>query len=247
MLVVIPVSSEDAAVTPEFSEVLRSFGPYPNHEAMIVAQPSDQPKADALFQELNNLFKNVSVHVFSQDGPTSSPQSLNYCWFHAAHYLQFDKQNTMPWLWLGSKATPLRKGWLDSIEVEYNLAKMPFWGAFADTELVAEDGTKTSEGQHLVRTAVFPPNFLSFSSLASHSSHFPVTFEVFCQWEMAGRAHGTSLVQFGEGPVRPDAVLFHGVLSEKPPQISDKTREDSEAPLNVDVLIPKRRRAAVAA
>ncbi len=206
MIIVIPASSEDA-VTEKGLEALIKFGPYQNHEAVVVAKPSDEANLKVVFDKVQNLFSKVSAYVFSQDGPSIPPLDINFCWFNSAHYLKYVANSAAPWLWFGAQATPLKSGWLDSLESEYNLAKMPFLGALVDTELVSADGATYKEGQHLVRSAVYSQDYLPNSSLAAHSPMFPINYEVFCQNEIVPMAHNTSLIQV-DGDVKPSSVLY---------------------------------------
>jgi hypothetical protein len=228
MIIVIPASSEDA-VSEKGLEALIKFGPYQNHEALVVAKPSDEARLKVVFDKVQNLFSKVSTHVFSQDGPSAPPSDINFCWFHSAHYLKYVANSVAPWFWFGAQATPLKSGWLDSLESEYNLAKMPFLGAFVDTELVSADGTTYKEGQHLARSAVYSQEYLPNSSLASHSPLFPINYEVFCQNEIVPRAHNTSLIQVA-GDVKSSSVLYHGHLKEAAPEPSESSGKPSGKP-----------------
>jgi hypothetical protein len=238
MLVVIPVSSADAALTPDFSAVLRHFGPYSGHEALVVVRPSDQPHGEKLWKSLEGLFDKCELHVFSQDGPIGWPQGPNFYWGTTCHHLQFERGNTLPWLWLELDSTPLRKGWLDEIETEYNMAKMPFLGSLEVTYALNSKKERVDLGKHLVGVAVYPPNIGDHSTLVSFVPRMNSAFDVVCQWEFVPKAHVSPLFQSGfrtqnysrnsggayqgedhnnfpcgirfDAEIRPDAALFHG-------------------------------------
>jgi hypothetical protein len=238
MLVVIPVSSADAALTPDFSAVLRHFGPYSGHEALVVVRPSDQSHGEKLWKSLDGLFDKCELHVFSQDGPIGWPKGPNFYWGTTCHHLQFERGNKLPWLWMELDSTPLRKGWLDDIETEYNMAKMPFLGVLETTHATDAEGNRKEMGRHLVGVAVYPPNIGDYSTLCSYAARMDMAFDVLCQWELVPRSHNSKLFQHGfrtqsyrrnagglfqgednnnfpngirfDAEIRPDAALFHG-------------------------------------
>jgi hypothetical protein len=238
MLVVIPVSSADAALTPDFSAVLRHFGPYSGHEALVVVRPSDRAHGEELLKAIDGLFDKSDFYVLPQDGPIGWPQGPNYYWGMTSHHLQFERENKLPWLWMELDSTPLREGWLDEIETEYNTAKMPFLGVLETTHAIDSQGNKKEMGQHLVGVAVYPPNIGDYSTLCSYAARMDTAFDVLCQWEFVPRSHNSKLFQHGfrtqsyrrnadglfqgednnnfpngvrfDAEIRPDAALFHG-------------------------------------
>jgi hypothetical protein len=238
MLVVIPVSSADADLTPDFSAVLRHFGPYSGHEALIVVRPSDKSHGEVLWGSLEGLFDKTDLHVLPQDGPIGWPQGPNYYWGMTCHHLQFERGNKLPWLWLELDSTPLRNGWLDEIETEYNLVKKPFLGVLETTHGINSAGEKVDMGQHIVGVAVYPPNISDYSTLWAYAPKMTTAFDVLCQWEFVPKAHNSPLIQHGfrtqnyrinrdgayqgedtnkfpngvrfDRPIRSESALFHG-------------------------------------
>lgn len=238
MLVVIPVSSSDADLISDFTAVMRHFGPYPGHQALVVVRPSDEAHARKVWEAVEGLFDSVDFHVFSQDGPIGWPQGPNFYWGTTAHHLQFERGNTLPWLWMELDTTPLKAGWLDALETEYRLAKMPLLGMLETTHGVNAKGEKVDMGQHIVGVAVYPPNLADYSTLWAYAPQMPTAFDVLCQWEFVPKSHNSALMQHGfrtqsyrrnedgafqgedknkfpngvrfDRPIRPDVVLFHG-------------------------------------
>lgn len=238
MLIVIPVSSHDASLIPAFSKAVRHFGAQSGFEAVVVARPSDEGHAQDLKQELDGLFDSVTVHVFSQDGPSGWPLGANFYWSSTIHYVQTVRRSAQPWLWMELDCVPLAKDWAMRLLTEYNLAKMPFMGVKQKTHATDNMGQIAAAGDHMVGAGIYPANISQFSQLWPFVPQMPTPFDVVCQWEIVPRLHDTKLIQHGfrtrkytrkpdgtlqgvdenefphgirfDQPVRPDAVLFHG-------------------------------------
>ncbi len=238
MLCVLPVSSHDAHLIPFFSKALARCGPNPLHQALIVARPADTEHAQTLFANCEGIFGAVEVFILPQDGPSGWPQGPNHYFSSIIIHLQNIK-NTQPWLMCELDCTPLKTGWLDSLETEYNMVseKFPFVGVLEKTHAINNDGDPVEAGRHMVGAGIYPPNISSFSQLWVFVPRMNKPYDVMLQWEIAPNTHHTKLIQhcfrtesytrtgeviqgedkngFPNGivfnqPLSPEAVLHHG-------------------------------------
>jgi hypothetical protein len=223
MLLVIPVSRSSEALLEPLKEVLTLFGPYPRHKVIVVSAPSDTALAGKFMSSISNLFGQAEVYSLPLDGPAQEPQRGNYCWSTVAHHLQFEKKSLLPWLWLLPSSTPTRSGWLDNIEAEYNLAKMPFLG-----------GGKVS---------VFPPNMGDHSSLYMYAPQMDKPFDELCKWEIKPKLHSSKLIQYS-GSLVPDTLVYCGDGSLALEIIRPKPVKEvaKEVKVDAEVVSPSRKR-----
>jgi len=96
----------------------------------LLAHDTETP--EDIVQRIRELavqyFAEVSDYVFGAPRFKSWPWAPNHCWQEVARHIPTITKDS--WLWWESDATPLRKGWLNDIEDEYNKCKQPFMGAF---------------------------------------------------------------------------------------------------------------------
>lgn len=241
MLIVIPVSGSDISTAPDFPLLVQKFGPYPNHQVVFVSRPSEVDQAKILMDQISSLFGESDLYVLRQECSEDHPQKPNFFWEDTCRYLEIERGNKLPWLWLGLDSTPLRSGWVDAIETEYNLAKMPFLGGFKPHE----------DGDYLGGTAVYPANIGDFSILCSYASKMPTPFDLLCRWEFTPRAHNSQLFQRAESEnISHDKESSKAVLLTGPNDGSLAKailNGDGPAPaptqVNADTLIPRRKRS----
>ena len=88
MLIVIPVSVTDEKLINDFSDCLNHFGPYSNHELLVVSRPSDILHAVNLLNRIKSKFKTIDIHAFPEDGKRGWPQGPNFYWQETIKYLK---------------------------------------------------------------------------------------------------------------------------------------------------------------
>jgi hypothetical protein len=243
MLIVIPVPSSSLPSVSDFSSAIQKFGPYPNHQALFVSRPAETEQVKLLMDQISGLFDKYDLYVLKQEGGLDPSHEPNLFWGEVCHHLQFERGNTLPWFWLGLDSTPLKARWLDSIETEYNLAKMPFLGPFKSDE----------EGEYLAGTAVYPANIDGLSILYSYASKIPTPFDVLCRWEFTPRAHKSQLLQFAGESDSSNVVLLIGRIEEavagtvSDGVMSGTDDKPAESQLDAEILMPRKKRTRSAA
>ena len=241
MLIVFPVSAADHELVPPLLKVLKKLGPNGKHPALVVSTPTAVASAQNLFEGLKGLFESVDLKVLPTEPLGGWPTACNTHFRETAHLI-FDDPNTgsLPWYWFELDNTPLKRGWVDTLQAEYNTAGLPFMGAVHPTHFVQsfDDNNEPLEfaeqGHHMVGTGIYP-NDLAARSTMLKFLHQP--FDVDMQYEIVPHCHATNLIQHNWStgnykienkrivckslhakrspidhaqPVDPDAVVLHG-------------------------------------
>jgi hypothetical protein len=241
MIIVIPVSKNDFNNHLNvfgFIKTLRHFGACKNHKLLVVVRPSDLKYANAVYNNVSDLFSKPEMHVFEEDGPEGWPQGPNFYWKHTISYLK-EIGNKDPWFWMEMDCLPLKNNWADLLQKEYIKKKKPFLGTIQDTTTVTSDMIRINIAKHLQGTAVYPPKVHEQCTIWEYVDRVPTAFDVICQWEMIPRTADTKLIQQGfrtvnykflhnplrikgedngdlngvvayDQPINPEAVIHHG-------------------------------------
>lgn len=242
MLIVLPISKNDFQKSLNvlgFVKALNHFGPYPNHQLLVVCRPKDIKEGKAIFDFVKPLFPDGSeFYFFEADGPGGWPRGPNFYWRETIEYLK-KKDNKLPWFWMELDVIPLKPKWIDLLEEEYYKQGKPCLGTVQNTTSVTEDQLLINIAQHLQGTAVYPPRLDEICSIWEYVDRLPTAFDVICQWEIIPNTADTKLVQQGfrtneykvyhepfmikgedmghmngvvqyDQPLHPEAVVHHG-------------------------------------
>ncbi len=177
-----------------------------------------------------------------------------------------DRGNQLPWFWCELDCTPLKKGWLDTLETEYRMTaeSHPFMGVREQTRVTNASGELVDGGSHMAGTGVYPPNVHVFSHLWLFVHKMTTAFDIVIQWEIAPVLKTTTLIQhafrthgytrgkdgvicgedrnnFPSGirfdkPLSPDAVIHHGCQDGSLARLFFGPADDTAAPSEAKVL-----------
>lgn len=197
MLIVVPVSSSDANLTPDFLGSMWACRTHIDHHILIVFRPSDARFARDLFAAIGRAAvpKSLGMHQFEKDGFKGWPLGPNFYWSETVRYLQ-KENNSLPWLWMELDCTPLIQGWADKLEKEYENCGMPFLGMYGYRNLVLPNGQETRP-KHLVGVAVYPPQVPEYSKMWSKVPEINSAFDVVCEDEFVPKSTESKLMQHG--------------------------------------------------
>jgi hypothetical protein len=177
MKIIIPVSSHDKHLVKDFCKVINFFGPYFNHELLVVVRPSDSRIGVDVFNNLSDKFSSPKIYIFEDDGIYGWPQGPNHYWKNTLEYLR-DTNNSLPWLWMELDCTPIKNNWIDKIEKEYVKMKC---GCLGMIQRLSRDD---DECEHLVGVAVYPCDLAtrieSWKTIDSRS----LAFDIHCRHEL---------------------------------------------------------------
>ena len=125
---------------------------------------------------------------------------------------------------------PLKYGWVDAIEKEYNSCGKPFLGNIANTTTVTSKREVIAIGKHLVGAAVYPPNLDSYSDIWRHVPDTNIAWDVLLQNDFHPHSYETKLIQhcyrtmnykkhfnqvtgdvtvYGEPTIKNDSLQYH--------------------------------------
>ncbi len=137
MLLALGFCTKDAKTAIDWMQWVSELGGCPQHECLLVADAGVQWNTCLQILTLaNQTFRKASI--ITTDKPYDGwPLACNKMFFTAAKWAQENK--TDPWLWMEPDAIPLKRGWLDSIQTEYNRRGAPFMGAIVDGRMFGSD------------------------------------------------------------------------------------------------------------
>lgn len=195
MKIIIPVSETDEPLIKDFCNVVKYLGPYKSHNLLVVCRPSDSKFGLQVLMSLKNLFGSFDFHIFDEDGERGWPSGPNFYWYNTIKHLILSG-NQDPWLWLEADMTPLKLGWIDTLENEYKNCGKPCMGWVEDTTTVTKYSRKIVKlTKHLVGAAIYPPNLNKFCSTWENVWEIDTAFDIICQWELVPNSFHSSLFQ----------------------------------------------------
>src|SRR4029077_2047648 len=149
MIVALPFCERDTDQVTRLLEWIIQLGGCPNHDAVLVADAAVQ-WSDVLdvVSLANKAFRSATGTTNDEPVDGWIPGS-NSLWKAAAMHCQTLKE---PWLFLEPDAVPLRTGWLDEIQAEYQRSGRAFLGSVVPNNMV--DPPKP----YLEGVAVYPTN-----------------------------------------------------------------------------------------
>jgi hypothetical protein len=192
MLLVIPVSASDASLIDPVSKVISCFGPYPLHQLLVVGSASNWDRVNELSSKLGPLFKSVGTYKIPGE-VTGWPKGPNHYFRATVSHLFENSMLDQPWYWFELDNTPLKPGWLDSLQVEYNLQSAVYMGVKHPTFYVDPNDNLVVRGHHMCGSGVYPKDFVGRSVLWRYDEG--VAFDIWIQWEVVPSLHDTHLMQ----------------------------------------------------
>ena len=198
MIIVVPVSGTDREVKDEFVQLFNLFGPYEDHELVVISRPADFKMARNVYRSIEgNNFKRKIHHTIDEDGRRGWPGGPNHYWKQTALYLRDEYGNKdQPWLFLEMDMTPIDHKWADKLEAGYNACDKPFLGNLSWTTTTTAEQEILKLCQHLVGAAVYPPDLDPYSKIWTKVDQINTAWDVLLQWEFPPHAHDTDLIQF---------------------------------------------------
>lgn len=172
MLLVLPISQSDKNIINDFSNLLKLFGPYKKHDVLYVSKKSDSCTLNNLKNKLAGIFRNeMQCLIDDLDCPVGWPKGPNFFWRETVSFLK-KNNNKLPWYWMESDVTPMKKGWLDLLEIEYYDAGSAFMGIIANPNYTYQ--------AHLSGCCIYPPNISLFTNYWKWVHNTDMAFDLVC-------------------------------------------------------------------
>lgn len=215
--------------------LIKAFGPYHHHDLLVVGTEENALAVNKIREALVPLFRKADLKIFP-GGVKGWPLGPNFYWRSTIlHLYERTGDIGMPWYWFELDNTPLKPGWLDTLQKEYGMTQSVFMGPKHATYMRDSDNKLVVQGHHMCGTAIYPGNFLEYSTLWRTDGG--VAFDVWIQWEVLPHLHETPLMQHNwktrnyrlksgviisdnfemphpdlhtNKPLAPDAVVCHG-------------------------------------
>jgi hypothetical protein len=161
MLLILPISAADSGLAENLIEWILELGGLGRHQALVVGARQARAAAESAARRLD-----APVFIPDTECEIGWPASSNHLWFQTVLRLK-NTRSRKPFYWFEADNTPLRRGWLDDVETEYNTAAKPFLGAVQATRLVdrATGEFVRTDGEHVIGTCVYPGDFPNRSIL----------------------------------------------------------------------------------
>ena len=175
MLIVIPISESDKAISDKFCNILNFFGPYFNHEILFVYKSKDQELVNSVKEKISFLFKAAQDCIVDENVKTGWPHGPNAYWRETIKFLK-KINNKIPWYWMESDVTPVKDNWLDEMESDYNYYGKPFFGCVSEASY--------DYPFHLSGCAVYPPNISDYTNNWKWIHNSELAFDIICSAEI---------------------------------------------------------------
>lgn len=238
MIVVIPFCAKDLSLVSTLLEWIDDLGGCRKHACLLVADSKltdsevapIRKTAKLVFKTVNFVRTPYSIKL-SKTGDSPWPVGPNWMFYCSAMYLGMSAKEQ--WLWLEPDCVPLRSGWLEKIETEYQVKQKPFLGPVIETQ------NKSFKPQYLNGTSVYPANALKYF-------HVPMVdflkgagnaFDVAGSGQTVPNCHFTSLIQHG---YTDSAGINHwGTYPNQPLVFKEfKSAADGENVVTPDIIRP---------
>lgn len=167
MLFAIPVSQSDLPLLRPFVDVLKFLGGLHRHTLIFLPAPTVAGETAAIVTELNGLCGKLAVDAVAREPEGGWPDAPNMHFRDAVEQLDKRGELGQPFMWLEADCTPLRAGWADRLELEYNRQGKWALGVVRPVSDVLrdKDGKPTGEGDYMVGAGIYGANFKKWSCL----------------------------------------------------------------------------------
>ena len=181
MLLDIPVSEADEQIISPITEIITRFGQCSNHDLLVVGSTDNEANVNRVYATLKHVFRNSSKYLF-QCMTKGWPLGPNAYFRNTVSYLYTEAGIDQPWYWFELDNTPLKQGWLDALQKEYNAAHAVFMGSKHPTYYADSNNKLIVKGHHMAGTGIYPQNFTQLCDLWRFEEG--QAFDVWIQWEV---------------------------------------------------------------
>ena len=232
MLVILPYCDADQHLAVQLLDWIAELGGCKKHTLLLITDPKlEATRIEAVQKSARKSFKAITQITTPYrrrraDGSSGWPLNCNWAFYCACMYVAMTGRK--PFLWLEPDCVPLKGGWLDELESDYELCGEEFMGDVIETKVVG------MVEKYLNGTAIYPGTAMRhFDShmvdllnghndafdMASAKTVVPMTSATL-KIQHWFRVEGEPAPSFDPDPpagwetivlanIRPEAVLFH--------------------------------------
>lgn len=199
MLLFIPVTRADCHLAAPLLNLMLELGGIGKHSMVIAIAHEGVSGADTevILSKAAKLGPKVYPITMNPTVEYGWPRSPNLIFQEAAIYVANQAAyGEKCWYFFELDNCPLKEGWLDTLQQEYDAGGKPCMGVINKTmRSKRANGGQYQDGEHLVGTGIYPPNIFLMASICRnlHVLHDP--FDVALQLQVVPMTHGTTLIQ----------------------------------------------------
>jgi hypothetical protein len=196
MLLYVPVSKADYHLAAHLFRWIAKLGGIGDHPMVLAFAPVGIPdvEAEIIRREAATLGRGVYPIPMSNHPELGWPRSANFIFQEAATYALHNKAHGQNcWYFFELDNVPLKEGWLDTLQAEYDYRDRPCMGTVNKTFRGAQGGRES--GKHLVGTAIYPPDYFTQARICRHLHLLNDPFDVALQEQTVPIAWNTKLIQ----------------------------------------------------
>lgn len=198
MRIVVPCSSADIHLLPDFVELFRRLGGATKHSIFLCPTRDVKAQAEQASILMALFAKSCQVIPWNMDNKQKWPMAGNDMFIHCM--IEMERQKTgdsEAKYYMELDNTPLVPGWADKLETEYTMSGCKFMGAVVGTrKYPAGQPQKTvvdESDPHMVGTGIYPPRLNAFLE-GQHKFARTEAWDIFTRFYMRRSLHATNLI-----------------------------------------------------
>jgi hypothetical protein len=195
MLLVVPISRVDAHLVPTVEKAFSIFPPGSGHSLLVVGSPNARLAVESAMVSLGQYFSTTGFHIFEHDNDLGWPTACNYYWQQTCYHLS--SNIARGWMWFELDCTPLKDGWLDTIDAEYDNTTESFMGVYEKTYKGFNGVLQPEEeaGFHMAACGVYQYDIVNLVPTLSATHDTARPWWEFNQWYIIKDLFNTNLIQ----------------------------------------------------
>jgi hypothetical protein len=196
MLLYVPVTKADYHLAAPLFRWMNKLGGIGEHPMVLAFAATGVPdvEAEIIRREAHALSPKAYPITMGNHPELGWPRSPNFIFQEAATYALNNRAHGQNcWYFYELDNVPLREGWLDDLQAEYDYRERPCMGVINNT-FRGPKGGKLS-GQHLVGAGIYPPSYFTKARICRHLHLLADPFDVALQEETVPMTWNTKLIQ----------------------------------------------------
>jgi hypothetical protein len=194
MLLYVPVTRSDFHLAAPLFRWMKTLGGLGQHPMVVAFAQSGIPdvEAEAIRKALSSLGGSTFVIEQGNHPEYGWPRSANFIFQEAAFYAaQNQAHGQSCWYFYELDNVPLKPGWIDALQAEYEYRERPCMGVVNNT---VRKGNRVT-GKHLVGTAIYSPDIFHRASICKHLHLLGDPFDVALEVQIVPLTWDTKLIQ----------------------------------------------------
>lgn len=196
MLLYVPVTKADYHLAAHLFRWMGKLGGIGEHPMVLAFAATGIPdvEAEIIRREALSLSHKVYPIPMGPHPELGWPRSANLIFQEAATYALNNRAHGQKcWYFFELDNVPLKEGWIDTLQAEYDYRERPCMGPINNTFRGPKGGRQ--DGKHLVGTAIYPVDYFTQARICRHLHLLNDPFDVALQEQTVPIAWDTKLIQ----------------------------------------------------